>query len=236
VQVTAGPTSPTSPATGLADRAARIPTGTEQVRVDRYVREGRPDRFEVYIGGTIDFSPTATGEPWDLTSNVHGVAGGDPASHRATVEALAAAGAEPGAEIVVTGYSQGGLVAATMAASGDYEVAGVYTLGAPAGQVAVPSDVPWVAIEHTDDLVPALGGSWAQNDTVVVDREAFDGRPPDDSYVFPAHQIQYYLETAQLADAAGDERVVAAAEAFDRFSNGSERVESTLFEARRVPE
>ena len=53
-------------------------------------------------------------------------------------------------------------------------------------------------------------------------------------FVFPAHQLSRYLDTSALADASGEERLVAAA---SRFNAGAEeviRVESTLFDARRA--
>lgn len=173
VRRTAGTT--TVPATGFLDRAERIPRAPDQVRIDRYVTAGEPDRFEVYIGGTRDFSPVATTEPWDLTSNVASLSGEQSGAYRAVAQGLAAAGADADSPVVVTGYSHGGTVAAQLAASGDYDVRGVYTLGALAAGVPVPAEVPWVAIEHTDDLVPALGGTWNNEAPVLVTREALAG-------------------------------------------------------------
>lgn len=222
------------PVAGFADRAARVPTGSAQVRIDRYVQTGRPDRFEVYLGGTIDFSPVATTEPWDMTSNVSAIAGEESGAYRAVAEALDAAGVEPGSEIVVTGYSQGGLVASLLAASGDYDVRGLYTLGAPAGQVPVPPEIPWVAVEHTDDIVPAVGGSWASADPVLVRREAFSSGPPDPGFAFPAHQLDQYRATAVLVDAAEETRLVSASASFGDVVGGADRVESTWYTARRT--
>lgn len=221
-------------AIGIAERAARIPRGPDQIRIDTYSAPGRPDRYEVYIGGTIDFSPTATTEPFDLTSNLHGVANTDPGAYRAVRDSLEAHGVPAGAEIVVTGYSQGGLLGAQLAASGDYEVAGLLTFGAPAGQVAVPASVPWVAIEHSDDLVPALGGTFASMDAVVVRREAA-GDVVDSPHVFPAHQLEQYAETAALTDGTYERRVVAATSAFDALGAESQRVTSTSYAGARVP-
>ena len=52
---------------------------------------------------------------------------------------MALAGITAGSAVVFTGYSQGGLIAARLAASGDYHTTGLYTLGGPAGQVPVPA-------------------------------------------------------------------------------------------------
>lgn len=220
---------------GYRDRAQRIPRGPEQVRIDRYVRAGAPDRFEVYLGGTADFSPVATTEPWDLTSNVATLAGADSGAYRAVEQALADAGADSASPLVVTGYSHGGSVAAMLAASGDWDVRGVYTLGGPAAGVPVPAGTPWVAIEHTDDLVPALGGAWDNPSPVLVTREALAGGTGAGAAgsVLAAHDLSRYRDTAAILDGAGESRVVAAGRVFDDVGRGADRVESTWYQATR---
>ncbi|WP_394768406.1 hypothetical protein [Lacisediminihabitans sp.] len=233
VSVRQAPPVPTSPAETFAERAARIPEGDAQVRIDRYRSAGVADRFEVYIGGTRDFSAAAGTEPWDMTSNVAGIAGQDAGSSRAVREAMAAAGVSADSPVVFTGYSQGGLVAAQLAASGDYNTDGLFTLGAPAAQVAVPTSVPWLAVEHTDDVVPALGGTWASADQVLARRELFAGTPVDTSVAFPAHQLSAYRQTAALVDASSEARVERTLGALNSAESGS-TVESTLYTATRV--
>lgn len=245
-------TETTTAVSGFADRAARVPTRDGQIRVDRMHREGEEDSFEVYIGGTIAFSLEAGAEPFDMTSNLVGVAGGDSASYRAVQQSLEAAGAVSGSSIAVTGYSQGGLVAAQLASSGHYRVRGLLTLGAPVGQVSVPASVPWVALEHTDDLVPATGGTWRSNDPVVIRRRALDPSPARDNLMFPAHQLSHYRETAALADAAeaaSEPRLAGALAGLDGAVTGvgagtdtgtgtgtgaGTVVESTLYHSERV--
>jgi hypothetical protein len=223
----------TAPALSYAERAGRIPTGAAQVRVDRYSSAGEPDRFEVYIGGTRDFSVMPETEPWDMTSNVTAIAGRDPGSYRAVQQAMAMAGVGAESPVVFTGYSQGGLVAAQLAASGDYNADGLFTLGAPAGQVPVPASVPWLAVEHTDDLVPAVGGSWSTSDPVLVRRELFADTPVDTSVALPAHQLSAYRQTAGLVDASGEERVERMLGELNAVGGVSSSVESTLFTATR---
>lgn len=229
-----GRTTLVSPASGYADRASRVPEGAAQVRIERYRQRDKPDRFEVYIGGTRDFSPIPRTEPWDMTSNVDAIAGIDAGSTRVAREAMASAGVTASTPVIFTGYSQGGLVAADLAASGSFDTKGLYTLGAPAAQVAVPPSIPWVAIEHTDDLVPAVGGTWASADPVLVRRELFAGRPVDTSVAFPAHQLDAYRQTAALADGSGERRLVASVTGFESFGEGATSVESTLYRGRRV--
>jgi hypothetical protein len=228
-----GATVPATRAESYSDRAARIPQGAAQVRIDRYSQPGGPDRFEVYVGGTRDFSLDAGAEPWDMTSNMSAVAGREAGSYRAVTQAMADAGISSSSPVLFTGYSQGGLIAAELAASGDYDTRGLYTLGAPAAQVDVSSSIPWVALEHTDDIVPAVGGSWASSDPVLVRRELFDGRPVPTELMLPAHQLAGYRETAALVDASTETRVTSALAAFDRFADGTTSVDSTLYRGVR---
>lgn len=216
-------------AENYSDRAARVPQGTAQVRIDRYSQAGAPDRFEVYIGGTRDSSLKPGVEPWDMTSNINAVAGREAGSYRAVTAAMAGAGITPFSPVMFTGYSQGGLIAAELAASGDFDTRGLFTLGAPAAQVEVPRSIPWVALEHTDDIVPAVGGSWASADPVLVRRELFDGRPVSTEQMLPAHQLAGYRETAALVDASHETRVVSALAAFDSFGDGTTSADSTLY-------
>jgi hypothetical protein len=229
----AGAAVPVTRAESYSDRAARIPQGTAQVRIDRYSQPGEPDRFEVYIGGTRDFSLEPGTEPWDMTSNMNAVAGREAGSYRAVTEAMADAGVTSSSPVLFTGYSQGGLIAAELAASGDFDTRGLYTLGAPAAQVDVPTGIPWVALEHTDDIVPAVGGSWASSDPVLVRRELFDGRVVPTDVLFPAHQLAGYRETAALVDASHERRVVTTLDAFDSFGDGTTSVDSTLYRGVR---
>ena len=226
-----GAERPTEPPSGWRDRAARIPQGEVPIRIDRYTLPGEPDRFEVYIAGTQDFSPVAGDDPFDMTSNLSGVAGLDSGSERAVRQAMEQAGIGPGDPVVLSGHSQGGLVAASIAASGDYSVSALFTLGAPAAEVPVPAEVQWIAVEHDDDLVPALGGNWRGDDAVIVRRRVFDGEPDREPFA-PAHRRDRYVETARLLDGSADPRVTAIAEAVDPGSGA--RGTSRLYDARRV--
>ena len=228
-----GPPVSVARAENYSDRAARVPQGTAQVRIDRYSQADGPDRFEVYIGGTRDFSVEPGAEPWDMTSNMNAVAGREAGSYRAVTAAMAGAGITSSSPVMFTGYSQGGLIAAELAASGDFDTRGLLTLGAPAAQVEVPPSVPWVALEHTDDIVPAVGGTWASADPVLVRRQLFDGRPVPSDVMFPAHQLAGYRETAVLVDASHETRVVSALAAFDSFGDGTTSVDSMLYHGVR---
>ena len=206
--VSTGRLAPGSPS--VATRIARIPEQPEQIRIDRYVSPGKPDRFEVYLAGTAELGAKTGDEPWDMTSNVAALAGGSgasaAASERAAQQAMREAGITATTPVTLTGYSQGGLLAARLAASGDYAVDGLVTFGAPAGPVAVPHDIPYLALEHSNDLVPALGGEFESSRPVIV-RRLLSDQELSGPALLPAHELSNYASTARLVDSSADERL-----------------------------
>ncbi|MGO4104034.1 hypothetical protein AB4Y63_08775 [Leifsonia sp. YAF41] len=201
-----------SPPAGLAELAARIPdlsTEGGQVRVERYGGDGSA-AWVVYIGGTVDWSPVAAAEPWDLTSNLAAVAEEESGSYRAVVQAMREAGIRPGEPVIEVGHSQGGLIAAQVAASGEFTSVATVTFGAPSGSVPVPAGVDTVAVEHTDDIVPGMGGtSDAATGRLLVRREVFASDPLPDGVLLPAHSMSTYQETARLIDSSPEPRLHA---------------------------
>ena len=182
------------PPNGFADRLSRVPDpareGGAQVVVEKYSQVGAPDRFEVYISGTVTFDPVASTEPFDLTSNLANAAGHHGGAYQSVVDAMRLAGVTESSPVQFTGYSQGGATAAMLAASGEFTTLGLTTFGAPAGQIVVPESVSAVIVEHTDDLVPALGGTQNNTDAVIVQRDVFGGRDlPVDGVAVSGHQI-----------------------------------------------
>jgi hypothetical protein len=224
-----------TPATTFEERVRRIPQGDSQVRIDRITVDGAPDRFEVYIGGTRDLSMAARTEPWDMTSNVHTLAMGDAGSYRAAQEAMRLAGIDANTPVQFVGHSQGALVASALAGSGDYDARGLLTVGGVVSQRLVPEGVPWVAIEHTDDLVPALGGNRVAPDAVLVRRQAFLGETVPSDTLLPAHELGRYRETAAMLDDAQDGRAETVLDTLNEFSRGADTVTSTRYLSRRLP-
>lgn len=144
-----------SPPRNLAERWARIPHDGGDVRIDRF---NSPSglRFEVYVSGT-DFRD-GPDNPWWVGSNAEFVASGQSRSLSATESALAQAGVTSRTPLVITGHSQGGIIALALAASARYTVDAVFTVGTPTGFIAEVADVPIVHVAHPEDPVPALGG------------------------------------------------------------------------------
>jgi hypothetical protein len=223
---------------GFVERIDRIPdpppTGGPQVVIEKYEQPGQPDRFEVYIAGTVRFDSFETTEPWDMTSNVVNATGASSGSYDSVVHAMKLAGIDQSSPVQFTGYSQGGGTAALLAASGDYNTQGFVSFGGPTGQVELPPGIPTVIVEHSDDIVPALGGSQDNMHAVIVERNVYGGRHIPDDLVMPAHHLFNYRETAQLLDEAQSSQVTSAISDLDRFGAGTTKVTSTAYEFERV--
>lgn len=204
--------------TGVRERLDNIPEG-DQIRIEKYEADGMPPRYAVYVGPTETFSPYADQEPFDLTSNTHGVAGLPAGSFRAVELAMAEAGIRPGDEVLLTGFSQGGLVATMVAASGDWNVVGLETHGAPAGNIPLPPGIAGMAIRNTDDLVPALAGPQLDHDLMQVERRAFrEGVDIPTVEAAPAHQRTGYESTASAIDDAESSAVQQQIRTLDAFA------------------
>ena len=76
-------------------------------------------------------------------------------------QALREAGASASDEVLLTGFSQGGMTAQALAANGDFrsrwKVAGVLSMGAPTSAYGgIPEDIPVLSVEDVNDVVPAV--------------------------------------------------------------------------------
>lgn len=228
----------TAPPQDYVDRLARIPYFDDesgpQVVIEKYSVPGEPDRFSVYVGGTVTFSPVATTEPWDMTSNLLNATGAESGSVASVRAAMAAAGVDESSPVQFTGYSQGGGTAARLAASGLYNTQGLATFGGPTGQVPLPDGFPAVLVEHSDDPVPALGGEQDNAQAVLVRRDVFGGTNLPHTYAVPSHHIEYYLQTARLMDESGSPQLDATIAKLDDFTKGATLESSTSYRFERV--
>ena len=226
--------APPSPPAGFADLAGRIPTPEDggQVRIERYGDAEHP-RWVVYIGGTVEWNPAGSDEPWDMTSNVTAVADQEAGSYRAIVQALQAAGMAPGDPVVPVAHSQGGLLANQLIARGDINAVGLVTFGAPETGLPLPDGLPAIAIEHDEDIVPALGQTSGTDSRLYVRTELFAGREVPVDAVLPAHQLAGYRETAALIDGSPEPRLLAFRSTLQEIV-GTAPGEQSVWQADRV--
>lgn len=134
--------------------------------------------------GTIDgWNGNAAGTDW--AANLKGVGYGSTAATESIMNSIDQAiqrdqemrgisGAKP--EVLLTGHSQGGIIAGNIAASSDftnkYEVGGVISAGSPVETLGVPEHIPVYNYQNALDPVPRtdLGGArWSPGEGVHFD-------------------------------------------------------------------
>jgi len=191
----------------LEDRVRRIPSGDTHIRIERF-----GDRVEMYLSGT-NFAGGAH-DPWNATSNIEIARTGSAASLVAVRESLNAAGVTSSTPLVVTGHSQGGLVALALAQSGSYRVDAVITLGTPAGIVGDTPGVPTLHLIHPADPVPPLGGAIAPTSTTWI------VEPRERLAMFDAHHNASYVPSARRVDEMDDPGVERMLSRFDSSGAG----------------
>ncbi|MFJ4038986.1 hypothetical protein ACIPVB_13005 [Microbacterium sp. NPDC090007] len=98
---------------------------------------------------------------------------------RAVLEAMSDAGIPRGSDVVLTGFSQGGIMAANLASDRTfpYNTVGVVTNGSPIDSFDIPSNIPVYAFQHVTDLVPALDGNVFDSTPANVHRVLLPGTP-----------------------------------------------------------
>jgi len=188
---------PCRPPASMVDLISRIPpvaADKPQVRVER-----TPTTAFVYIGGTVTSALNGGNEPWDMTSNLVAI-GGHPSDSEVGVRKVMQSPAVTSADnVVVVGHSQGGLIAQRVTALGNSNVSDLVLVGAPTARVEMPAGVRVVAIENTNDPVPALGGQTPPGKVDVTFRR---DAPVTSHDPLGAHHLPSYRATAQAFDAS----------------------------------
>jgi hypothetical protein len=219
-----------APPTSLAEALRRFPTAPDaQLKVEKYTMPNGANRFVLYAKGTQpSLDPK---EPFDLESNVDLYTGQESASYVATVEALEAAGAQPGDEVHVYAHSQSAMNAAYLSSQSEFDVTVQVTAGSPVHPTVGEGQL-LIELRHTDDAVSSLAGGGSPGgtgspDSLVVTR---DSGPFD--VLLPAHLMDGYTRTAEMVDASGDVRVDAWLDKA-RELDEAVAIESTEYVARR---
>jgi alpha-beta hydrolase superfamily lysophospholipase len=208
----------------VGDRVARIPATDNPIRIERYVDDAGRAHSEVYIAGTHDWGTGTTREPFDLNSNIALVAGIPAASLVGVQSAMTRAGIKHGERVTFTGHSQGGMIAARLAESGTYRTTGLVVVGSPTGTLSATGGYPALALRHTDDVVPLLGGSDQGSGFTTIERASTS--PIGD--VVGAHKKSGYVQMARDLDSS------PAGAHLPKIVNASGTAEVRVFTAQRV--
>lgn len=182
-------------------------TNRSQVRVHRRVDPQGHGHWVVDVPGTEDWSPQMPRNPSDTTANLRSLAGKESTLYPAISTALAAAmkksGVNPGTEpVMLVGHSQGGVVAARLAANPQfrtrYNVTHLLTVASPETRIKIPKSVQTLSIEHRADPVPrldAIGRTDAANRTRAFINPTSQ-MAPGDKNPFSQHSGKLYAKTA----------------------------------------
>jgi hypothetical protein len=233
IRVSRSSTSTTEAPQGYRELISRIPRadeGASQIRIEHY-----ESGYVVYLGGTIDSGVNPSTEPWDMTSNITAIAELDSGSYNSAVLAMREAGITAQDNVIVVGHSQGGLVAAQLAASGDYRISDVITVGAPLHQVELPEEVNLVAVEHAEDVIPSLSGvavPAVAATHLTVTRSLYSTAQAPRGELLPAHNLSRYVETGAAMDRSGDNKLMTEQKRIAERTQGEATV--TMWRADRV--
>ncbi|KZC95709.1 hypothetical protein [Clavibacter tessellarius] len=239
--VRARPVAPRPAPTTFQELTDRIPDpvpGAAQMRIEAYRAPDGGRRFVAYLGGMQTLLPGSVPDDFGPSSAVAALATERGSAVRAAEEALRDAGASATDEVYVVGYSQGGILARSVGDDPAFHVTHELTLGSPVGQLPLRQGIGGVAVEHTDDPVPPLGGArlsaGAGGDDVVVRAPAALGAERADP--LSAHQLPTYRATAAEMDASRSPQLVRERGELRRFLDGATPISAHLYRAERVPE
>ena len=221
-----------------------------EIAIEEHVTTGEDGTqtrsWTVDIRGTQSFT-VGTDGPQDMLTNFQGVGGMASDQLYAIQEAMDDAGIAPGEAVEFAGHSQGGIMAAQLAADPSvrsrYNVVSVVTAGSPTATIA-PTDVPVLSYENSGDIVPGLDGyaTHGENVTTVMFHDyeatcdASDPVPCSHSASVYVDEIRSSLNAAATSSDPGL-GALAVAEARRTHALGlTERTQTTIhhYQTRRI--
>jgi len=220
--------------------AAGGPPGS--VAVQELVHPDGSRSWVVAVPGTQEVVPGGS-NPTDMRTNLRLVAGEQDEMSRVVVQAMRAAGIGPDEPVLLAGHSQGGIVAARVAADAfvqsHYDVRAVVTAGSPVGGIDLPAGVQVLSLEHSQDAVPALDGR-ANPDTpdrTTVERDlraSPDERDRRAATSFGAHALDVYERTARSIEGSDDPSIRAFDAALAGVLGGAVSARTTTVQGVRL--
>lgn len=211
-----------------------------QIQITEVVGADGSSSWIVQIPGTQPWDPVRGDNPVDVTTNVRLMAGESTHMNDQVRAAMIAAGVGADHPVMLTGHSQGGMTAASLASNAVFQdrftVQAVVTGGSPIARFAIPDSVAVLSLEHDQDAVPMLEGreNPDRSTWVTVERDLsqaptgqHDPENPDRSQpalprdVGAAHGTDVYAQTGAMVDASTDPSVRAWLEQQRSFFDGA---------------
>lgn len=179
--------------------------------------------------------------PWEFAGIAEGMGFGSQQVSVAISQALSDAGAKPGDDIVLSGYSQGGIHAANL--TGDtritdtYNVAYLFTAGSPVALATIPQRTKALHLEDRDDMVPGTDGS---ENPSSINRVTVYFDHPDPKLTLseegfgPAHKLENYRNHGHELLDASDPSVAKATTELSSLLLGAGALRVRSYQLRRV--
>lgn len=175
------------------------------IKVTR-VGQGENRRWLVSLPGTDHMDLESMPNPADIESNIREELNMASAARMGLVAAVRSAMYADGIEsedmvnerVLIVGHSQGGIIAAALAATEPnkvgFTVDAAITLGAPARRLKIREGVNMLALEHDQDVIPSMDGTSRReaDQRVVVKRKL---NIPKRNPLFYAHSSSTYTQT-----------------------------------------
>lgn len=179
--------APVTSVTGAMAQIAALPD--ETVEVQRLTHSDGRETWAVFVRGTDDLTIGST-SPFSAENNLVLAQGQRSAGMEFVESAMVQAGIPVGAAVGIYGHSQGGTIAATLAADPTfrrrYDLRSVATFGSPVATVVPATPVPMLSVQNQDEMVSSLAGAAPPDspERVTIDADlpgAFGGGPDGQS-------------------------------------------------------
>ncbi|BCW39426.1 hypothetical protein StoSoilB3_09610 [Arthrobacter sp. StoSoilB3] len=136
--------------------------GTEDtgIRITTVDKPGSPPAYIISIPGTTRWMPDGAANPTDLTGNLELAGGNLSTAAQAVRIAMEKAGIPQDAPVMLSGHSQGGMIATALASDSSFtdrfNVTNVVTYGSPVDSAPIPASIDVLALQHAGDPVPQV--------------------------------------------------------------------------------
>jgi hypothetical protein len=204
------------------------------------VDTGGRKAYVVVIPGTQLAHEDRGTNPFDLGGIADGLGNSSAGVTAAVLQALQAAGAEPGSPVIAAGYSQGGIHAMNLASDEQvrsrYSVEYVLTAGSPVSRTPPPADVTTLHLEHRADWVPGSDGlpnANAGNQVTVTMVNNLYVQTGEDVGLGPGHRLGGYQDAARLVAASTDPSLVQSTAVLGSILGAGGAAKATRFSLSR---